>query len=108
MNAHGWLQIGLYAAVIVAVTRPLGAYMHRVFEGSAQPFPRVLVPVERILLRGCGVRPGQEQTWREYTAALLAFSAFGVVVTYAIQRLQGHLPWNPQGLAAPSPHLAWN
>jgi K+-transporting ATPase ATPase A chain len=108
MNVYGWLQIGVYCAVILAITRPLGAYMHAVFEGETRPLPRVLGLCESALHRLCGVDPGREQDWKEYAFALLAFSAIGVLVTYAIQRLQGVLPLNPQSLPGVPPALALN
>jgi K+-transporting ATPase ATPase A chain len=112
MTANGWFQIGLFTLVVVAVIKPLGVYMFRVFEGERRPLPRVLGPIERVLLRLCGVKRGDEgtvgQTWLEYAASLLAFSLLGVIVTYAIQRLQHVLPFNPQKLGPPSAHLAFN
>ena len=108
MSANGWLQILLYSAVILALTKPLGAYMFKVFEGEQQPLPRVFGPLERACYRLCGVDPKREQTWQEYTLALLLFSALGVLVTYAIERLQGVLPLNPQGFAAVPADLAFN
>jgi K+-transporting ATPase ATPase A chain len=112
MTANGWLPIGLFTLVIVALTRPLGVYMFRVFEGERQPFPLVLGRVERALLRQCGVQPGRAaalgQTWLQYTAALLAFSLVSLLVTYAIQRLQHLLPFNPQKLGPVSQHLSFN
>jgi potassium-transporting ATPase potassium-binding subunit len=108
MTLNGWIQIGLFFLVILALTRPLGVYMYRVYEGEQKPLPRLMGPVERFLFRLCGVDPKREQTWIEYTVALLVFSAFGVLVTYAIQRLQLHLPLNPQKVAAVEPRLAWN
>src|SRR5262245_16738813 len=96
MTAIGWLQIIVFFAAIVAVTKPLGVFMFRVFEGDAQPLPRVFGPIERLLYRLSGVDPKREHTWKEYTFALLAFSAFGLVVTYLLQRLQHVLPFNPQ------------
>src|SRR5512140_442511 len=100
MSPNGWLQIGLFSLVILAITRPLGLYMFRVFEGERQPLPRLFGPLERLLYRLCGVDPRKEQGWKGYTAAMLVFSALGVLVTYAIQRLQPALPLNPQGMAA--------
>ncbi len=110
MTFNGWFQIFLFAAATLAVTKPLGTYLFGVFErrGGDRPFPRTLGRAELFLLRACGVGPSAEQSARGYGASLLAFSAFGVLVTYAIQRLQGVLPWNPQGFAAPSTHLAFN
>jgi K+-transporting ATPase ATPase A chain len=107
-TANGWLQIGLYALVILALTKPVGLYLHRVFEGERQPLPRVLGPVERLLYRLCGVDPRREQTWGAYAAAMLVFSAVTMAVTYGIERLQHVLPWNPQGFAAVEPALAFN
>src|SRR5262249_50285919 len=78
MTANGWLQIGFYFVVLLAITKPLGAYMYRVFEGERRPLPRVLGPLERLLYRLSGVDPNEEQTWLGYAAALLVFSAFGL------------------------------
>jgi K+-transporting ATPase ATPase A chain len=108
MTANGWLQILLFSAVILAATKPLGAYMYRVFEGDRQPLPRFFGPIERFLYRSCGVDPTRDQDWKQYTLALLLFSAFGVLVTYAIQRLQGVLPLNPQGFGAVSADSSFN
>jgi len=108
MSANGWLQILLYSGVILALTKPLGAFMFRVFEGEQQPLRRVFGPFEHACYRLCGVDPKREQTWQEYTLALLLFSALGVLVTYAIERLQGVLPLNPQGFAAVPADLAFN
>jgi K+-transporting ATPase ATPase A chain len=104
----GWLQIFVFFAAVVAVTKPLGAYLLRVFEGERQPLPRLFGGLERLCQRLSGIEPRREQTWKEYTFALLAFSAFGLIVTYVIQRLQGVLPLNPQHLAGVEPQLAFN
>jgi K+-transporting ATPase ATPase A chain len=108
MTLNGWLQILCYAVVIVALTKPVGAYMFRVFEGEQPPLPRVFGPIERALYRVCGVDPRREQSWQTYTLSLLVFSAVGVLVTYAIERLQHVLPLNPQGFGPVSPDLAFN
>jgi len=100
MTAIGWLQIFVFIAAIVAVTRPLGVFMFRVFESETAPFPRVLGRFERLIYRLSGVDPKKEQSWKEYTFALLAFSLFSLVVTYLFQRLQHLLPFNPQHLGA--------
>ena len=75
MTAIGWLQIAVFFATIIAVTRPLGVYMFRVFEGERTPLPRLFGGFERVLYRLSGVDPKKEQDWKEYTFALLAFSA---------------------------------
>ena len=108
MTAIGWLQIIVFFAAIVAVTKPLGVYMFRVFEGDAQPLPRVFGPFERLLFRLSGVDQKREQNWKEYTFALLAFSLFGMVVTYLFQRLQHVLPLNPQHFGAVEQTSAFN
>ncbi len=100
MTAIGWFQIFVFIAAIVAVTRPLGVFMFRVFESETAPFPRVLGRFERLIYRLSGVDPKKEQSWKEYTFALLAFSLFSLVVTYLFQRLQHLLPFNPQHLGA--------
>ena len=106
MTLNGWIQIGLFALVVFAITKPLGMYMYRVFEGERQPLPRLFGPLERVLYRLCGVNPKREQGWKGYAAAMLLFSLFGMVVTYAIQRLQHVLPLNPQKLGPVASDLA--
>src|SRR6478609_2676178 len=100
MTVIGWLQILVFFAAIVAVTKPLGVFMFRVFEGDRQPLPRVLGRFEHFLYRLSGVDPKQEQTWLAYTFSLLVFSTVGVIVTYVIQRMQHVLPLNPQHFGA--------
>jgi len=108
MTLIGWIQIVVFALLILALTKPLGVYMYRVFEGDKQPLPRFFGPIERFGYRMMGVDPHREQTWVNYTIALLLFSAFSLLVTYFIQRFQQHLPLNPQGLGAVGPELAFN
>ena len=109
MTAIGWLQIGLFFAVILAITRPLGRALFRIFEDEAhRPLPRVVAPLERWLFRATGIAGQGEQTWLQYAVSMLVFSALGVFVTYAIERAQGHLPLNPQGLPGVGPQLAFN
>src|SRR5262245_63154627 len=108
MSVVGWAQIGLFFLIVLALTRPLGTYLFRVFEGDRQPAHRVFGPIERLLFRWSGVDPKREQTWLEYTAALLAFSVWGILLTYLVQRVQALLPLNPQGLGPVSPDLAFN
>src|SRR5712672_4300086 len=108
MTAIGWAQIALFFVVVLALARPLGAYMFRVFEGTRQPLPAVLGRVERLVYRLSGVDAGREQTWPAYAFSLLAFSLLGLLVTYAIERLQHVLPLNPQHLGPVEPALAFN
>ncbi|WP_257459410.1 potassium-transporting ATPase subunit KdpA [Archangium lipolyticum] len=109
MTLIGWSQILLFFALVLALTKPLGAYLFQVFEGPTRPLPKVLGPVERFLLRSCGGREAlREQTWGQYALALLAFSLFSMLLTYGILRLQHVLPLNPQGFPAVGPELAFN
>src|SRR5262245_968480 len=108
MTLVGWLQIAVYALAITLLAKPIGGYMYRVFEGDRQPLARFFGPIERALYRLSGVDPRAEQSWVQYSIALLVFSAFGVLVTYALLRLQAVLPWNPQGFANVEPYLAFN
>jgi K+-transporting ATPase ATPase A chain len=108
MSITGPIQILFYCLIILALTKPLGLYLYQVFEGERQPLPLVLGPLERGLLRLCGVDPRREHTWSEYAGAILCFSALGLILTYALQRLQHVLPLNPQHLGAVAPDLAWN
>jgi potassium-transporting ATPase potassium-binding subunit len=109
MTTNGLLQIGLYVVLLVALVKPLGSYMARVYEGKPLfGLDRVLGPVERLIYRLCGVRPDEEMDWKVYTLAVLLFSVVGVLVLYAMQRLQGLLPWNPQSLGAVTPDSSFN
>jgi K+-transporting ATPase ATPase A chain len=108
MNLNGWLQIGVFSAIILALTKPIGLFMYRVFETSEPPMGRFLGPLERLAYRFCGVDPKQEQSWQRYSLAMLAFSALGVLVTYGFERFQHVLPLNPQKFGALSEHLAFN
>jgi K+-transporting ATPase ATPase A chain len=96
MTANGWLQILFYSALLLALTKPLGLYMARVYDGSM----RWLRAIERPIYRVCGIDPAEDQHWTTYAVALLLFSAVGMLVTYAGLRLQAALPLNPAGLPA--------
>ncbi len=98
MLSNALIQIGLFSVVVTITSVPLGLYMARVFAGERTFLDPVLRPVERLIYRLCGVQPGTEQTWVEYTVAMLLFSVVGMVVLYALQRLQGLLPLNPARL----------
>jgi K+-transporting ATPase ATPase A chain len=108
MTATGIGQIILYAVVLVALGIPLGAYMARVYTGKATFAQRILGPVERLLYRMFGINPDHEQTWRQYAISTMVFSLLSVVVVYVLQRLQAHLPENPNGLANVDPRVAFN
>ena len=108
MTLNGWLQIAVYCVLLVLITPPLGAYLTRVFEGRSTPLTLVFRPIERGLYRLAGVDETREQHWVSYAIAMLSFSLAGFVVLYALQRLQGLLPLNPQNFDAVSPDLAFN
>lgn len=97
MTPNGWIQILFFFAAVLAVTVPLGAFMYRALEGHEHFLRKPLGWLERLVYRLGGVRAA-EQSWQAYSVALLAFSACTMLVTYAIQRLQHVLPWNPQRL----------
>jgi K+-transporting ATPase ATPase A chain len=108
MTANGILQIALFCAIVIALTRPLGGYMTRVFKGERVLLSPVLGPVERLFYRLSGVDAEAEQGWLRYGVAMLLFSLAGVVSLYAILRLQAYLPLNPQALPGLAPDLALN
>ncbi|GEP03608.1 potassium-transporting ATPase subunit KdpA [Methylobacterium oxalidis] len=108
MTLNGWMQIALYCAVVLALVKPLGAYMTRVFSGEGTVLSPVLAPVERGLYRVAGVDAGREQTWLGYAGAMIVFNLLGFLLLYAILRLQAVLPLNPAGQAAVAPDLAFN
>ena len=109
MTAIGWAQIVLMFAAVLALTKPLGLYMARVFESDTPPLARVFGPIERGIYRLSGIDANpREQTWVEYAIAMLLFSVVSLLVTYAILRLQHVLPLNPQKLGPVEPALAFN
>jgi K+-transporting ATPase ATPase A chain len=108
MTLEGWVQIALFAAVIVLITKPLGSYMTRVFNGERTLLSPVLRPIERGLYKAGGIDEKQEQGWVAYAVAMLIFSIAGFLTLYLLQRLQHVLPFNPQNQAAVAPDLAFN
>ena len=108
MSTNGWLQIGLFFCLILVIAKPLGSYMTLVFEHRKTWLDPVLTPIERLLYRATGVTSEQEMRWTEYLVSMLMLSAVTTVLSYAIERLQSFLPWNPQHLAGVAPELAWN
>ena len=109
MTINGWLQILFYLALVFLVTKPMGVYMARVFSREKTFMDPVVRPIERLIYRLTAVDENHEMRWTEYAIAMLLFSAVSMVLLYAIQRLQGLLPFNPQKFAGVSPtHLAFN
>jgi len=109
MTANGWLQILLFLALILLVTKPLGVYMARVFNREKTFLDPVLRPIERLLHRVTRVDESHEMRWTEYAIAMLLFSMVSMLVLYLMERLQGYLPFNPQKFGAVAPaHLAFN
>jgi K+-transporting ATPase ATPase A chain len=98
MTINGWLQILFFFLIILAVTKPLGVFMAHVFNREKTFLDPVLRPIERVIYKLTGVDEKREMRWTEYAVTMLLFSAVSMLVLYLIQRLQGHLPWNPQQL----------
>ena len=108
MTANGVLQLGLFLGVLLACVKPLGLYMARVYSGSAPLLEPVIGPLERLLYRLCGVDRSKEMTGRQYSVAVLMFSLVSFVAVYAVQRMQGWLPLNPESLPAVSADSSFN
>jgi K+-transporting ATPase ATPase A chain len=108
MNINGWVQILVYCAIVVALVKPLGWYMTRVFNGEQTVLSPVLRPVETMLYRLAGIDEKREQDWLTYTVAMLLFHVVGFVILYALLRLQQVLPLNPQDMSAVPPDLSFN
>jgi K+-transporting ATPase ATPase A chain len=108
MTANGWFQIGLYLVLLLAITKPLGVYMARVFSGEKTFMDPMLRPVERLLYRVTGVDETHEMRWTEYATAMLLLSVVSMILLYIIFRVQRWLPWNPQHFGPVAPDLAFN
>ena len=108
MTGQGLLQLALYVVVLVALVKPLGAYMAAVFRGERTFLSPLLGPVERLIYRISGVDPAHESDWTRYAFDALLVNLLGFIAVYALQRLQGVLPLNPQGLGAISPDSSFN
>ena len=110
MTPQGILQIVLFFALILACTKPLGAFMANVFEGRRTFLHPALRWLEVLTYKVIGVREDTEQRWTQYTASLLSFSVFGFLMVYLLQRAQAYLPFNPQNFGTPvmPPDLAFN
>ncbi|MBF6569360.1 MAG: potassium-transporting ATPase subunit KdpA [Candidatus Binataceae bacterium] len=108
MLINALIQVGIFAALVTIISVPLGLYMARVFSGEQTFLDPILRPLERLLYRLAGVHPDREQGWAEYAVSMLLFSGVGMVLLYAIERLQLFLPLNPQHLSAVPSDLAFN
>jgi K+-transporting ATPase ATPase A chain len=108
MNALIWIQLGFYIVVLLALAKPLGTFMARVYQGQRTFLDPVLRPVERLIYRLCGVNPEEEMNWKVYAISVMLFNGLGLLVVYGLQRLQGFLPLNPENFGAVSPDSAWN
>ena len=108
MSVFDWVQIVLYVVILIALAKPLGSFMARVFNGERNFLSPILAPVERFTYRMLGTKTDEEMNWKKYAIAVLLFALLGVVTLYLIELLQGVLPFNPQHLPGVSPALAFN
>ncbi len=108
MNPWDALTVILFLALVFGLTKPLGAYMARIFEGEHTWLTLRLRPLERAIYRLGGIDPGAEMRWTEYAVAALLFNLVGLLFLYGLQRAQALLPLNPEGLGPVPPTLAWN
>src|SRR5215472_3442787 len=109
MTANGWFQIFLFLALVFLVTKPVGIFLTRVFNRERTFLDFLLRPIERLLYRVAGVDENHEMRWTEYAIAMLLFSAVSMIVLYLMERLQAHLPFNPQKRPGVNPPgLAFN
>ena len=108
MTIQGWALILVFVALTVALAKPVGVWLHALYEGRSTPLHRVLGPVERGFYRLAGINPAAEQSWRRYAVHMLLFQLVLLLFTYAVLRLQGGLPMNPRGLPGVSADGAMN
>src|ERR1700758_1730143 len=117
MTTLGIAQILIYFAILLAITKPVGVFMYRVFEGERTFLHPVIRPLERLIYKLGGIREDEEHSWLRYSAGMVSLSIFSFLFVYVLQRLQGHLPLNPmhfstpqapQGATPMSPDLAFN
>ena len=109
MTASGWMQYLLYSAILIALVKPVGIYLARVLEGERTWLDPIFRPIERFIYKLSGVDQASEMNWREYAGALLGFSVVSMLLSFALERAQGILPWlNPQKLPAIEQALAWS
>ncbi|WP_380786466.1 potassium-transporting ATPase subunit KdpA [Sphingomonas sp. R86521] len=108
MTIQGWILILGFVGILLALTKPVGLWLFALYEGRRTPIHAILGPVETSFYKLSGIDPKAEQGWRRYAVHMLMFNVVLMALTYAVLRLQGVLPGNPQGLAGLSPHLAFN
>ncbi len=108
MNSYGWFQIIFYMTILLLLAKPLGSYMAKIFQGEHVVLDRLLGPVEQFVYRLSGIDPHTEMDWKIYAVTMLTFNLLGLITVYLLQRLQGLLPLNPQGLGAVTPDSSWN
>ncbi|MDX8539475.1 potassium-transporting ATPase subunit KdpA [Mesorhizobium abyssinicae] len=108
MTLNGWIQTLVYCGIVVLLVKPLGGYMYRVFNGERTLLSPVFGPIERGLYRISGTSEREEQHWTTYAAGIVVFSLASFLLLYALQRLQGVLPYNPAGMTAVEQNLAFN
>ena len=108
MTSNSYFQIIVYIVTLLALAKPLGWYMARVYEGESVGLNRLLAPLEALLYRLSGVNPKEEMRWTDYAVSFLIFNLLGVLAVFALQRLQAYLPFNPQGLPGVSSDSAFN
>jgi K+-transporting ATPase ATPase A chain len=107
MTANGWFQIGFFLLVILLITKPLGVFLARVFNGEKTFLDWVLRPIEKLIYRLTGIDEKHEMRWTEYAVAMLLFSGVSMALLYVIERMQKFLPLNPQKFANLEPGLAF-
>jgi len=108
MSLYSWIQLILFFAALLALAKPLGSYMARVFQGERTFLDCIIGPAERFIYRLSGVNPVEDMNWKTYAIAMMVFNTLGLLTVYAIQRLQAFLPLNPQALGEVSPDSSWN
>jgi potassium-transporting ATPase potassium-binding subunit len=110
MTANGWFQILVFFVILLAITKPIGVFITRVFAREKTFLDPLLRPIERLIYRCCGIDDSREMDWKEYAISMLLFSVVSMLVLYLIERIQGlkFMPWNPQHFANVGPDLAFN
>ena len=108
MNLYSWIQLILYMVVLLFLAKLLGSFMAKIYQGERTFLDPVLRPVERFIYRVSGINSDEDMNWKTYAIAVMLFNVLGLLAVYVLQRLQGMLPLNPEGLGAVSPDSSWN